>query len=87
MYLSMTASPDLLTRTRISALIPVGLIVESVTQLDDTILVTARAGIQMATCPLCASPSRRVQSRHVREVSDLPCSGRSVRPHLIPTQI
>jgi hypothetical protein len=39
---------------RISALVPVGLIVESVAQLDDTILVTARAGIQVATCPLCA---------------------------------
>jgi transposase len=64
---------------RISALVPVGLIVESVAQLDDTILVTARAGIQVATCPLCASPSRLVHSRYVREVSDLPCSGRSVR--------
>lgn len=30
---------------RISALVPVGLIVESVAQLDDSILVTARAGI------------------------------------------
>src|SRR5664279_1164611 len=64
---------------RISALVPVGLIVESVAQLDDTILVTPRAGIQVATCPLCASPSRRVHSRYVRQFSDLPCSGRSVR--------
>ena len=32
---------------RISALVPVGLIVESVAQLDDSILVTARAGIQV----------------------------------------
>ena len=31
---------------RISALFPVGLIVDSVAQLDDSILVTARAGIQ-----------------------------------------
>lgn len=68
---------------RISALVPVGLIVESVAQLDDTILVTARAGIQVATCPLCASPSRRVHSRYVREVSDLPCSGRSVRLRVV----
>jgi len=30
---------------RVSALVPVGLIVESIAQLDDTILVTARAGI------------------------------------------
>lgn len=68
---------------RISALVPVGLIVESVAQLGDTILVTARAGIQVATCPLCGSPSRRVHSRYVREVSDLPCSGRSVRLRVV----
>jgi hypothetical protein len=34
---------------RISALVPVGLIVESVAQLDDSILATARAGIQAAS--------------------------------------
>jgi transposase len=68
---------------RISALVPVGLIVESVIQLEDSILVTARAGIQVATCPLCGSPSRRVHSRYVREVSDLPCSGRSVRLRVV----
>src|ERR1019366_6664240 len=68
---------------RISALVPVGLIVESIAQLDDTILVTARAGIQVATCPLCSSPSRRVHSRYVREVSDLPCSGRGVRLRVV----
>src|SRR5271169_4826694 len=68
---------------RISDLVPVGLIVESITQADDAILVTARAGIQVATCPLCGSPSRRVHSRYVREVSDLPCSGRSVRLRIV----
>jgi len=68
---------------RISALVPVGLIVESVAQLDDSILVIARAGIQVAICPLCGSPSRRVHSRYVREVSDLPCSGRSVRLRVV----
>ena len=68
---------------RISALVPVGLIVESVAHFEDAILVTARAGIQVATCPLCGSPSRRVHSRYVREVSDLPCSGRSVRLRVV----
>ena len=68
---------------RISALVPVGLIVESVTQLDDAILVIARAGIQVATCPLCGTPSRRIHSRYVREVSVLPCSGRSVRLRVV----
>jgi len=69
---------------RISALVPVGPIVESVApQLDDSILVTARAGILVATYPLYRSPSRRVHSRYVREVSDLPCSGRSVRLEVV----
>jgi hypothetical protein len=47
---------------RISALVPVGMIVESVIQLDEAILVTVRAGIQVAMCPLCGSPSGRVHS-------------------------
>jgi hypothetical protein len=50
---------------RISDLAPDGLIVESITQLDDAILVAARAGIQVATCPLCGSPSRRVHTSSV----------------------
>ena len=58
---------------RIFALVPVGMVVESVAQLDNSIFVTARAGIQVASCPLCGSPSRRVHSWYVREVSDLPC--------------
>jgi transposase len=68
---------------RTSDLAPVGLIVESITKLDDAILVTARAGIQVATCPLCGSLSRHVHSRYVREVSDLSCSGRSVRLRIV----
>jgi transposase len=67
----------------ISCLVPGGLIVESVTHLADVVLVTARAGIQVATCPLCRSPSRRVHSRYVRQVSDLPCSGWGVRLRVV----
>jgi transposase len=68
---------------RVSSLVPGGLIVENVTQVDGTIVVTVRAGILVAMCPLCGSPSRRVHSRYVREVSDLPCSGRSVRLRVV----
>jgi hypothetical protein len=68
---------------RISSLIPAGLIVDSVTQDGDTIVVTAHAGVQKATCPLCGSPSPRVHSRYVRRVSDLPCSGRGVRLRVV----
>src|ERR1700681_873824 len=63
---------------RFSSLIPSGLVVESIMQTEEGIVVTARAGTQVAMCPLCRSPSRRVHSRYVRQVSDLPCSGRSV---------
>jgi transposase len=63
---------------RVSSLIPNGLVVDSVMQVDEMLVVTARAGIEVATCPLCRSPSRRAHSRYVRQVSDLPCSGRSV---------
>ncbi len=66
------------TNFRVSSLIPTGLIVDSVTQDGDAIIVTAHARAQMAMCPLCCSPSQRVHSRYIRQVSDLPCSGRGV---------
>jgi transposase len=66
------------TKFRVSSLIPTGLIVDSVVQDGDAIIVTAHAGAQMAMCPLCCSPSQRVHSRYIRQVSDLPCSGRGV---------
>jgi transposase len=66
------------TNFRVSSLIPTGLIVDSVMQDGDAIVVTAHAGAQMAMCPLCCSPSQRVHSRYIRQVSDLPCSGRGV---------
>lgn len=66
------------TNFRVSSLIPTGLIVDSVVQDGEAIIVTAHAGAQMAMCPLCYSPSQRVHSRYIRQVSDLPCSGRGV---------
>jgi transposase len=66
------------TKFRVSSLIPTGLIVDSVMQDGDAIVVTAHAGAQMAMCPLCCSPSQRVHSRYIQQVSDLPCSGRGV---------
>ena len=51
------------TNFRVSSLIPTGLIVDSVMQDGDAIVVTAHAGAQMAMCPLCCSPSQRVHSR------------------------
>ena len=68
---------------RIGSLIPRGLIVESETRAGDEIRLLVRAEARVVACPLCASPSRRVHSRYVRRVSDLPCSGRLVRLHIM----
>jgi hypothetical protein len=51
---------------RVSSLVPGGLIVDKVEHIEDSIIVTARAGILVAMCPLCSLPSRRVHSRYVR---------------------
>ncbi len=66
-----------------SSLIPAGLSVDSVAIDGQTIAVTARGSSGIAACPLCTSVSRRIHSRYVRQVADLPCAGRGVRLRLI----
>ena len=65
----LTLSPEgispIPTNLRVSSLIPIGLIVDDVMRVDNTIFVTARAGTQMAMCPLYGAPSQRVHSRYV----------------------
>lgn len=68
---------------RISSLIPAGLVVESVTEIEDGIIVLARAAEPERPCPLCGIRSRRIHSRYVRTVSDLPCAGRRVELRLM----
>jgi transposase len=67
----------------ISSLVPCGLIVESVIQCEDTIKVTARPQASTVACPSCGTISHRVHSRYVRQVADLPCTGRSVSLSLV----
>ena len=67
----------------ISSLIPRGFAVESVSRTEKKIIVTARAETRIAACPACRSPSRRIHSRYVRQVSDLPCAGREVQLHIV----
>jgi len=45
-------------------------------------VVTARAEAGEAFCPVCGEASRRVHSRYVRHVRDLPFSGQGVRLRL-----
>ncbi len=68
---------------QLSSLIPSGLVVVDVMPGDRTILMTAKATAGGAACPLCNVKLRRVHSRYVRRVSDLPCAGRGVRLHLV----
>ena len=67
----------------ISSLIPRGLAVQSVSRTEETIDVMARAETLAALCPLCRSSSRRIHSHYVRQVCDLPCSGRGVHLRIL----
>lgn len=71
------------TAISLSSLIPAGLAVERFEVADDVLFVTASARNSRATCPSCSSPARRVHSRYVRRVADLPSAGRPVRLRLI----
>ena len=67
---------------RVSSLTPAGLVVESVTEAEAGIVVVARAAETERLCPVCGRSSRRVHSRYVRTISDLPCAGRRVELRL-----
>ena len=44
-----------------------------------TITAVAATTSPQASCPACQQPSSKVQSRYVRTLADLPCSGQQVR--------
>ena len=67
---------------RANALAPAGLIVDRVKVEATGIEVFARSKAADARCPLCSSPARRVHSRYVRRVADLPFGGRPVQLRL-----
>ncbi|MCE7030952.1 ISL3 family transposase [Jiella avicenniae] len=67
----------------LSSLIPAGLTVEQFEATEGALVVTAFARGSQAACPSCSSPARRVHSRYVRRVADLPSAGRPVRLRLI----
>ncbi len=70
-------------RFQISSLVPRGLVVESIAEEGDGITVTTHAQAPSAACPLCGSGSRRIHSRYLRQVADLPCVGRKVRLRIV----
>lgn len=68
---------------QISSLVPGGLAIESFARIEEALVMTVRAKAGDGICPLCQSASRRVHSRYVRQVSDLPSSGHSVHLRLV----
>ena len=68
---------------RISSLVPSGLVIESVSDSSDSIILAVRSKTMMAECPLCGTASRRIHSRYARQVADLPCAGRQIRLRVI----
>jgi transposase len=68
---------------RISSLVPSGLVIESVSDSSDSIILAVRSEAGMAGCPLCGARSRRIHSRYDRQVADLPCAGKEIRLRVI----
>ncbi len=68
---------------RISSLVPSGLVIESVSDSSDLIILTVRSEGGVAGCPLCGAISRRIHSRYNRQVADLPCAGKEIRLRVI----
>ena len=66
------------TGFRISSLVPSRLVVENVSDSSDSISLAVRSEALMAECPLCGAASRRIHSRYIRRVADLPCAGRQI---------
>ena len=60
-------------------LVPSGLVVDEVRIEPNAITVSARPAAGCSVCPECGQVSRRVHSRHGRQLLDLPSHGRSVR--------
>ena len=59
-----------------SELVPPGFTVENVEVGAERVVVTIRASAGWCLCPLCSVPTRRVHSRYLRKVADLPVAGR-----------
>ena len=71
------------SRFGFTSLIPFGLTVDTVIDNNGSLVVTARSSAAMAACLLCGTSSHRVQSRYLRQPSDLPCAGRRVNLRLL----
>ena len=68
---------------RPSTIVPMGLVVQDVRTEGGATVITAQSAAAEAACPACSAPARRVHSRYVRTLADLPLCGRAVRLRLM----
>jgi len=61
------------------AALPKQLAIMDIEMSDDVLTITALSTQACPCCPLCGKPSARIHSLYLRQVADLPCSGRQVR--------
>lgn len=66
-----------------TALIPPGVVLESVDETGTVTVVTVRSSAAGVDCPGCGGGSHRVHSRYIRTLADLPLSGRAVQLKLL----
>ena len=60
----------------LTALIPSGIVLESVDDTGTAVVMTVRSSTSVGDCPGCGGISHRVHSRYTRFLADLPLSGR-----------
>ncbi len=64
---------------RPTAVLPAGLALQQVEVDADVTVITVRSAGLETRCPGCGEPTRRVHSRYLRTLLDLPMGGRAVR--------
>ena len=68
---------------RPSAVVPVGVVFQDVRTEGVATVITAKSSLVEVACPDCGTPARRVHSRYVRTLADLPLGGRPVQLRLV----
>jgi transposase len=66
-----------------SSLVPPGLVVDRVERRENVTVVTTHGAAPSCICPSCGQASRRVHSRYMRRVQDLPTGGHQVLLQLV----
>ena len=64
---------------RSSALVPRGFILENLSIEETGAVMTVRSAAGVSHCPTCSMGSRRIHSRYLRRLADLPIAGHPVR--------